>query len=270
MAAILPKLEAPNTNVSKHALAAMGDLAALAPGQIKAQQPHLMEVILRALRDQQGTDRREVALQVLGEVRRRGGNRPALTRAVHRRPTSAVRRPPRHASLRCRPVGRRTRLPRCIPSSPDSPPPPPWPQVCRSAVYVVNTYTDYPELMGIFFACLTEGRTAQIRLGASRAIGILGAVAPHRYRAISLLALESLNKTRPSGPEQPDNIAQRGLSTSTPDLHPHAVGSEEYYMDIVVGEVMTMVYEPSLSNLHDHIVRCLGIMCTKAGLQAVP
>ena len=54
-----------------------------------------------------------------------------------------------------------------------------------------------------------------------------------------------------------------------PDLHPHAVGSEEYYMDIVVAEVMAIVYEPTLFTLHDGIVRCLGIMCVKAGLQTV-
>lgn len=53
------------------------------------------------------------------------------------------------------------------------------------------------------------------------------------------------------------------------DLQPHPIGSEDYYMDIVIQELINLTHSSSVSKYRDRLVRCYSIIVVKSGASAV-
>ena len=51
---------------------------------------------------------------------------------------------------------------------------------------------------------------------------------------------------------------------------PHSVGTEEYNQDIVLEELVSIAYEPTLVHIHDKVVRAWGILVKKSGAKLIP
>ena len=150
---------------------------------------------------------------------------------------------------------------------------------------VITPYIKYPWLLDTIFSIVTEGKTPSIRLEGCRVLGILGAVDPQATAAAAAA--------------QPTDSATTALqkSQAVTDLTFKAVGSEIYYQvcclyvcvvlvlfihqrslllklhrmqDLVVKELIEIAYTPTLAHLHNHTIRCCGIIVVKSGSKFVP
>ena len=153
-------------------------------------------------------------------------------------------------------------------------------QLCQSSGYVVQPYDDYPGLMSTLFTMLSEGKSAGLRRETVRVLGILGALDPWREK-MNRMKFESsdvdINSQPTIGGSKGDaNKADAAQHTAASgvtkyvQMTQHAVGTEDFYQELVVSELLTIAYEPSLSHIHDKVIRSYAIMVVKSGLKFVP
>ena len=152
-------------------------------------------------------------------------------------------------------------------------------QLCQSAGYVVQPYDDYPGLMTTLFTMLSEGKSASLRRETVRVLGILGALDPWRekmnrikFESEDPTNVPSLEEKEKEGEHKTDAATHKSVSgvTKFVQMTQHPVGTEDFYQELVVNELLAIAYEPSLSHIHDKVIRSYAIMVVKSGLKFVP
>eukprot|EP00052_Salpingoeca_macrocollata_P027230 m.257819 g.257819 ORF g.257819 m.257819 type:complete len:2371 (+) comp22712_c0_seq2:129-7241(+) len=134
-------------------------------------------------------------------------------------------------------------------------------RLIKSTGEVITPYRRFPWLLNTVFTIFTEGKSAGSALESCRVLGILGAIDPHEEQQISLRAAQD---------KEDQAVPATQTEASALEVPAKAVGSEEYYQEIVVSELIQIAYAPSLSHLHNHTIRSCGIIIAKSGSRFVP
>ena len=140
-------------------------------------------------------------------------------------------------------------------------------QITRSTGYVIQPYADFPTLMATLFTVLEEASTRSLRMECIKVFGILGALDPYQEKVNRLANQRGVSEELRVQPEN-SKAAARGQQNDSASHH--AVGSEEYFMDLVVSELMAIAYDSSLIHIHVHVIRSCGILVVKAGVKFIP
>ncbi|EDQ92944.1 uncharacterized protein MONBRDRAFT_5087 [Monosiga brevicollis MX1] len=145
-------------------------------------------------------------------------------------------------------------------------------KVARGTGYVTLPYEDYPALMKTLYACYVEGQSTQIRLEAGRALGVIGALDPHREKSATGEAeAEAKSNQAKLDAQQVSSTVSQHATANAPDELQFTIGSEEYYMDLAVRELYMIAYSPAMdTNMHENLVHSLGTIVVKSGIKLVP
>lgn len=130
-------------------------------------------------------------------------------------------------------------------------------QIASSSGYVIQPFLDYPELLGILLNILKTESALSVRNETVRLIGILGALDPYKHREIEITSTSSSNKSQDSTALD-IALLMEGISPS----------KTEYYPTLVIGTLLKMLSDVSLSTHHTavvqaimHIFQTLGMRC---------
>ena len=125
----------------------------------------------------------------------------------------------------------------------------------ESTGYVVQPYTDYPQLLGVLLRLLNESSFAT-RHKLIKLLGILGSFDPHEYKVSqSVFATE---KARSTEAGRAKGFGEQGL-----DLHDQVpsfglvTSSDEYYPTVAINVLMQVLHDGSMKSHHLMVIRSL-------------
>lgn len=139
-------------------------------------------------------------------------------------------------------------------------------QLAASSGYVIDPLLDYPELLGVLINILKSESSQNIRRETVRLIGILGALDPYKHREVERTSITNITSEQ-NAPPIDVALLMQGMSPS----------NEEYYPTVVIGVLMKILKDPSLSIHHStviqaimHIFQTMGLRCVIFLKQIIP
>ena len=154
-------------------------------------------------------------------------------------------------------------------------------QLGRGTGYVITAFEEYPKLIEAIFSwaklrpstwrpaaplgfsvhsTLTAPRTVCSKPRTSTTSAVQAVARATTTTTATVPRLPTANRIRPVA-----RLRQLAL-----DAHTHPVGTEEYFQDLAIRELLAVAYNPALSDMHDYLIRSMGIICVKSGLKVVP
>ena len=137
----------------------------------------------------------------------------------------------------------------------------------ESTGYVVQPYTDYPQLLGVLLRLLNESSFAT-RHKLIKLLGILGSFDPHEYKVSqSVFATE---KARSTEAGRAKGFGEQGL-----DLHDQVpsfglvTSSDEYYPTVAINVLMQVLHDGSMKSHHLMVIRSLMFIFQALGIKCV-
>lgn len=139
-------------------------------------------------------------------------------------------------------------------------------QLAASSGYVIDPLLDYPQLLGVLINILKSESSQNIRRETVRLIGILGALDPYKHREVERASSTKISVEQ-NAPPIDIALLMQGMSPS----------NEEYYPTVVIGTLMKILKDTSLSSHHTaviqaimHIFQTLGLRCVSFLKQIIP
>ena len=125
--------------------------------------------------------------------------------------------------------------------------------------YVIEPYSDYPELLGILINIIKTEPHEYLRVDAIKLVGVLGALDPYRY--------QKLNEQTTSHQNKNDLQAVSDVSLVMQGLTPSA---DEYYPTIVINTLLnTILADQSLVNYHSAVIDAIVVIFRTMGMKCV-
>jgi len=130
-------------------------------------------------------------------------------------------------------------------------------QLASSSGYVIDPYTEYPELLAILVTIIRDGERGELRHETIRLMGILGALDPYKHQVMEQ-SPES-NLIQESQQVNDVTLIMRGITPS----------HEDYYPTVVINTLMGMLKEPTLAQFHYAVVEAVMAIYKTMGLKCV-
>ncbi|SSD60463.1 probable Serine/threonine-protein kinase TOR2 [Saccharomycodes ludwigii] len=131
-------------------------------------------------------------------------------------------------------------------------------QVAASSGYVIQPYLDYPQLLGILLNLLKTESSQNIKRETVKLIGVLGALDPYKQRELERNSSEKVSVEQ-NAPPLDVSLLMKGMSPS----------NEDYYPTVVIGTLMKILKDPSLSLHHTAVVQAIMIIFQALRLRCV-
>lgn len=112
-------------------------------------------------------------------------------------------------------------------------------QLSESSSYVIEPYTDYPELLGILVNILRSENSQNIKRATVKLMGTLGALDPYKQKEIEV-ASNTVSSAEQNKPSIDIALLMQGKSPS----------SDEYYPTVVMHTLLKIMHDPSLLTHH--------------------
>lgn len=132
-------------------------------------------------------------------------------------------------------------------------------QLAANAGYVMEPYTDYPELLTVLINIVKAESAGPLRRETVKLMGILGALDPDEYQKL----VEKSPENNLMAEAQAITDVSLIMSGITPS-------NEEYYPTIVVNTLMGLLKDISLSQYHSSVVDAVMNIYATMGLKCVP
>ncbi|KAI9833190.1 MAG: hypothetical protein M1819_003813 [Sarea resinae] len=132
-------------------------------------------------------------------------------------------------------------------------------QLASNAGYVIDPYTDHPQLLSILMNIVKTEQPGSLRKETIKLMGILGALDPYKHQQVieqspeNHLAVEAQAVTDVS-------LIMNGLTPS----------NEEYYPTVVINTLMAVLRDSSLSQYHSAVIDAIMNIFKTLGLKCVP
>lgn len=130
-------------------------------------------------------------------------------------------------------------------------------QLASSSGYVIDPYTEHPELLAILVGIIRDGERGELRHETIRLMGILGALDPYKHQVMEQ-SPES-NLIQESQQVNDVTLIMRGITPS----------HEDYYPTVVINTLMGMLKEPTLAQHHYAVVEAVMAIYKTMGLKCV-
>ena len=125
--------------------------------------------------------------------------------------------------------------------------------------YVIDPYTDHPELLTILVNIVKTETTGNLRRETIRLMGILGALDPYKHQQVIEESPES-NLRAEADSESDVTLIMKGITPS----------NEDYYPTVVITTLMNMLKEDTLKQYHSGVVEAVMNIYATMGMKCVP
>jgi serine/threonine-protein kinase mTOR len=126
--------------------------------------------------------------------------------------------------------------------------------------YVIDPYTEYPELLGILINIIKTEAHEELRTDAIKLVGVLGALDPYKYQQLSESVAEKQSQTE-TQPVSDVALIMQGLTPS----------NEEYYPTVVINTLMqTILADHTLVQYHSAVIDAVVTIFKTIGMKCVP
>lgn len=132
-------------------------------------------------------------------------------------------------------------------------------QLASNSGYVIDPYTDHPELLTILVNIVKNEAPGDLRRETIRLMGILGALDPYKHQQVVEESPDS-NLRAEAEAESDVTLIMRGLTPS----------NEDYYPTVVVNTLMAMLKEDTLKQYHSSVVEAVMNIYATMGMKCVP
>lgn len=132
-------------------------------------------------------------------------------------------------------------------------------QLASNSGYVIDPYTDHPELLTILVNIVKNEPPGDLRRETIRLMGILGALDPYKHQQVIEESPES-NLRAEAEAESDVTLIMKGITPS----------NEEYYPTVVINTLMGMLKEDTLKQYHSGVVEAVMNIYATMGMKCVP
>ncbi|KAF2167776.1 hypothetical protein M409DRAFT_21926 [Zasmidium cellare ATCC 36951] len=132
-------------------------------------------------------------------------------------------------------------------------------QLASNSGYVIQPYTDHPELLSILVNIVKNEAPGELRRETIRLIGILGALDPYKHQQVIEESPESTLKAEAEA-ESDVTLIMKGITPS----------NEDYYPTVVINTLMGMLKEDTLKQYHSGVVEAVMNIYATMGMKCVP
>ncbi|KAK4495590.1 hypothetical protein PRZ48_012858 [Zasmidium cellare] len=132
-------------------------------------------------------------------------------------------------------------------------------QLASNSGYVIQPYTDHPELLSILVNIVKNEAPGDLRRETIRLIGILGALDPYKHQQVIEESPESTLKAEAEA-ESDVTLIMKGITPS----------NEDYYPTVVINTLMGMLKEDTLKQYHSGVVEAVMNIYATMGMKCVP
>jgi FKBP12-rapamycin complex-associated protein len=132
-------------------------------------------------------------------------------------------------------------------------------QLASSSGYVVDPYTDHPQLLSILINIVKTEQTGSLRRETIKLIGILGALDPYRYQQVVEASIDH-HMVDQAQAVTDVSLIMTGLTPS----------QEDYYPTVVINSLMGMLKDPSLQMHYSAVIEAVMNIFKTLGLKCVP
>eukprot|EP00048_Salpingoeca_helianthica_P003613 m.68925 g.68925 ORF g.68925 m.68925 type:complete len:2501 (+) comp12804_c0_seq1:29-7531(+) len=142
---------------------------------------------------------------------------------------------------------------------------------CRAAGRVIKPFRTHPELLESLHRITADIQSPSTTVAALRLLGTLGAIDPSRLAQLEDPAPPPADAAAvagvPAAPGVPVGVGalvggQRG--SANPEDDSFAVGTDEFYLDTVIKELLEIANNPLLNQLYDRLSRTFVIVAVRA------
>ncbi|KAI9797251.1 MAG: phosphatidylinositol kinase- protein kinase tor1 [Piccolia ochrophora] len=132
-------------------------------------------------------------------------------------------------------------------------------QLASNSGYVIDPYTEYPQLLTILVNIVKTEQTGSLRRETIKLMGILGALDPYKHQQV---LEKSPEKQLASEAERVTDVSliMSGLTPSNEDYYPH----------VVINTLMGVLKDPSLAAYHSAVIDAVMNIFKTLGLKCVP
>jgi len=130
-------------------------------------------------------------------------------------------------------------------------------ELASNSGYVIQPYTDFPNLFELFIGILKSEQSTQTRRETVKVMGILGALDPYKYQTV-----DKVDKVAGTADQKDSNV----------DISMLMIGlgnTEEYYPAVVMSSLMMILKDPSLTTHHTAVIQSIMSMYKALGLKCV-
>ena len=133
-------------------------------------------------------------------------------------------------------------------------------QIASNCAYVIQPYTDYPQLLDIMINIVRTEPQGPLRKETIKLLGILGALDPYKYQQIKQISPASRVQEAESTVSDVSLVIQ-GMSSS----------SEDYYPKVVFMTLMhNVLHDTSLAQYHSSVIEAIVSIFKALGLKCIP
>ncbi|KAF2718139.1 TOR1 phosphatidylinositol 3-kinase [Polychaeton citri CBS 116435] len=132
-------------------------------------------------------------------------------------------------------------------------------QLASNSGYVIQPYTDHPELLTILVNIVKNEHPGPLRRETIRLMGILGALDPYKHQQVIEESPEA-NLKAEAEMESDVTLIMKGI---TPSM-------EEYYPTIVINTLLQMLKDDTLKQHHEAVVSAIMNIYQTMGMKCVP
>ncbi|KIW48583.1 uncharacterized protein PV06_01155 [Exophiala oligosperma] len=126
--------------------------------------------------------------------------------------------------------------------------------------YVIDPYTEYPELLGILINLIKTEAHGELRTDAIKLVGVLGALDPYKYQQLADTVTQKQNQSEVP-PVSDVALIMSGLTPS----------NEEYYPTVVINTLMqTILADHTLAQYHSAVIDAVVTIFKTIGMKCVP
>lgn len=132
-------------------------------------------------------------------------------------------------------------------------------QLASNSGYVIDPYTDHPELLTILVNIVKKEQPGDLRRETIRLMGILGALDPYKHQQVVEESPEA-NLTAEAQQVTDVTLIMNGITPS----------NEDYYPTVVINTLMGMLKESTLQQYHSFVVEAVMNIYATMGMKCVP
>jgi len=129
-------------------------------------------------------------------------------------------------------------------------------ELASNSGYVIQPYLDFPNLFELFIGILKSEQATVTRRETVKVMGILGALDPYKYQTTD-------------NDKVPGSGDQRDAAVDISMLMIGMGNTEEYYPTVVMGALMQILKDPSLTTHHTAVIQSIMSMYKALGLKCV-
>ncbi|KAI9827848.1 MAG: phosphatidylinositol kinase- protein kinase tor1 [Thelocarpon impressellum] len=132
-------------------------------------------------------------------------------------------------------------------------------QLASSSGYVIDPYIEYPQLLTTLINVVKTEQTGSLRKETIKLMGILGALDPYKHQQV----LER-------SPERHLAAEAERVADGSPLMDDLTPSNEEYYPNVVINTLMTVLRDGSLATYHSAVIDAVMNIFKTLGLKCVP